>query len=297
MIAALVLAAALDGDALFDAARKARTDAGFPHYAVYAAVVSFVRNGVAGTDTWDTVEDLRRRLVFSHAISREEQAHPTTPHGINFGVGVTGLSSGSDTLGAGAPPPAGNAGGLTVNAPHPDDPIGQVTLAVDQDFGLAIDPQHIGQTSDANDVSADVKFLPRIGRTGTIARVYDVTVDDPVVEKGEQLQHLSLRPIRDPKRYRLRELWIDAKTSLPVRAIVAGIGNRSPFDDARWHVEFTQYQGGIYIARESALEPLDFGDEGTLSNVTIAFSELKAKNILTPEEALGIASSIGLADP
>lgn len=296
MIAALVLGAALDADALFEKARKARTESGFPRYAVYAAVVSFVKNGAPGADTWDTVEDLRRRLVFSHGVSREEQANPTTPHGINFGVGVTGLSSGSSLLGANGPS-GGPVSSAIVNPDRPSDPIGQVTLAVDQDFGLAIDAPRIGQTDDLSEVSASVRTLPRIGRTGTLARIYDVTLAGTEDANGATLEHLSLRPLRDPGTNRLRELWIDAKTSLPVRAIVAGIGNRAPADAVRWRVDFAQVEGGTYVARETALEPLDYGADGTLTGVTISFTELKPKNMLSPQESIGLASAVGLADP
>ncbi len=287
---ALTAAAALDADALFLAAREARTASGYPHYAVYATVVHYVNGNRPGTDTWDTVEDVHRRIVFSHAISREEQASPYVPHGINIAIGITNLSSGG---------PEGGGGGATrtLNAPKPADPIGQMTLAVDQDFGLAIEARPISQTADASDVSATVRSLPHIGRTGTIARTYDVTLLGTDDENGATLTHLGLKPLRDPKRFRLRELWIDAKTSLPVHAVVAGIGNRAPFDQIRWRADFVQVEGGTYLARETALEPLDFGSDGVLSDVTITFAELHPKNVLTPQESLGIASDIGLGDP
>jgi hypothetical protein len=278
-----------DPYAIFERVREARSESGYPQYAVYAAVVRFSRGGQAGVDTWDTVEDLRRRMVFSHAISREEQANPYVPHGINFGIGITGLSSGA----------GGGGGGDTkvLNAPKPDDPIGQVTLAVDQDFGLALNAPSITQTADAGEVSRTVRTLPHIGRTGAVARLYEVTLLGSGAENGATVQHLGLKPLRDPHRNRLRELWVDAKTALPVRAIVAGIANRAPLDEIRWRVDFTQNEGGTYVAQETALDPLDYGGDGTLNDVSITFAELHPKNILTPQEALGLASSIGLSDP
>jgi hypothetical protein len=147
-----------------------------------------------------------------------------------------------------------------------------------------------------SEVASAVTTLQKIGRTGTVARTYDVTDLGDLTENGVVLHHLGLRPLRDPHRYRLRELWLDVKTSLPVRAVVAGIGNRWPLDAVDWRVDFKQLEGGTYIARETALASLS-SDGGRLDEVTITFAELRATNRLTPEESLGFSDSVGTADP
>ena len=303
MIAAvLVLAALLDAapaaasppasstaaEALYAAARRARSESAYAHYAVYATVVSFRHNGHQIVSTWNTVEDLRRRLVHAHALSREEAAHPHVPHGTNFGVG----GGPSGVMGPGVMPPKGR----TTNPEPTNDPIGQLSFAVDQDFGLALTAPPIGATSNMSDVATTVTTLQKIGRTGTVARTYDVTDLGDLTENGVVLHHLGMRPLRDPRRYRLRELWLDAKTSLPLRAVVAGIGNRWPLDAVDWRVEFKQLEGGTYIWRETALTPLDT-DGGRLDDVTITFADLRATNRLTPEESLGLSDSVGTTDP
>jgi hypothetical protein len=255
---------------------------------VYATVVRFRHDGHLVQSTWDTAEDMRRRLVHAHALSREEGAHPHVPHGINFGIGA----GPSGVQPPGAMPPKGT----TLSHEPGDDPIGMLTFAVDQDFGLALNATPIGATMNMSEVSATVTTLPHIGRTGTIARTYAVTDLGDVTESGVVLHHLGLRPLRDPHRFRLRELWTDAKTSLPVRAIVAGIGNRGPLQSVRWRVDFTQLQGGTYIVRETALEPFD-SDGGRLDEVTITFTELRPTNRLTPEESLGLSGDVGTTDP
>ncbi|HEY6235138.1 MAG TPA: hypothetical protein VIW69_08585, partial [Candidatus Elarobacter sp.] len=142
---ALVLAALLDtapaaasptaalssADATFAAARRARSESAYAHYAVYATVVTFRHDGHQVVSTWGTVEDLRRRVVHAHALAREEAAHPHVPHGTNFGVGGFGPSG---ILPPGVMPPKGK----TTNPEPTNDPIGQLSLAVDQDFGLAL---------------------------------------------------------------------------------------------------------------------------------------------------------------
>jgi hypothetical protein len=273
-------------DRLFDAARDARSRASYPRYAVYATVVRFRRGEQTGTSTWDTIEDLRRRIVHAHELRREEAANPHVPHGINFGI--NGGPSGPIM---GIPPK-----GVVVTHEAPDDPIGQLTFAVDQDFGLAVDAASITASRDMNDVASAAVTLPRIGRTGTIVRTYEISDLGDVTEEGVVLHHLGLRPLRDPKRYRLRELWTNAKSSLPVRAVVAGVGNRDPLDGIDWRVEFAQIGGGTYVARESALAPLDTGG-GRLDDVTIAFEAPRLTNQLQPYELLGLTAEVGTTDP
>lgn len=305
MIAApLVLAALIDAgpaapsssaptattaDALYAAARRARSDSAYARYAVYATVVSFRHGNQRVVSTWDTVEDVRRRLVHAHAIEREEAAHPHVPHGINIGVGGFGPSG---IQPPGAMPPRGHA----VNHEPTDDPIGQVSFAVDQDFGLALNAPPIAATTNMSEVASSITALPHIGRTGTIARTYDVTDLGDVVENGVTLHHLGLRPLRDPRRYRLRELWLDTKTSLPLRAIVAGIGNRWPLDAVSWRVDFRQVEGGTYLARETALQSVDL-DGKRLDDLTITFDELRPTNRLTATESLGLSAEVGITDP
>lgn len=273
---------------LFTAARSARSQSAYAHYSVYATVVRFRHNGKPVNSTWDTTEDMQRRLVHAHALSREEGAHPHVPHGTNFGIG----GGPSGVLPPGVMPEKGR---ILSHEPG-DDPIGTLTFAVDQDFGLALNVPQIAATADMSEVSVTVTTLPHIGRTGTIARTYEVTDLGDVTEDGASLHHLGLRPLRDPRRYRLRELWTNAKTSLPVRAVVAGIGNRGPLQSVSWRVDFTQLQGGTYIARETALGPLDT-DGGQLDDVTITFAELRPTNRLTPEESLGLSGDVGTTDP
>ncbi len=281
--------AAATADALYAAARRARSDSAYARYAVYATVVSFRHGNQRVVSTWDTVEDLRRRLVHARAIEREETAHPHVPHGINIGVGGFGPSG---RLPDGVMPPKGR----TVNQEPTDDPIGQVSFAVDQDFGLALNAPPIGATVNMSEVASSVTALPHIGRTGTVARTYDVTDLGDVVENGVALHHLGLRPLRDPHRFRLREMWLDPKTALPVRAIVAGIGNRRPLDAVSWRVDFRQVEGGTYLARETALQPVDV-DGKRLDDVTISFEELRPTNRLTATESLGLSAEVGITDP
>ena len=277
-------------DRLFSAARESRSQSAYAHYAVYSTVVRFRYGRKSVVSTWESVEDMQRRLVHARSLPREEAAHPHVSRGTNVGVGGIGHSG---HLEAGEMPPKG---AIVKSGPTDDDPIGQLTFAVDQDFGLALNAPPIAASADMSQVSKSVTTLPQIGRTGTVARTYEVTDLGDVDDGGGALHHLGLQPLQDPRRFRLRELWTDAKTSLPVRAVVAGIGNHAPLQDVKWRVEFTQIEGGTYLLRETALAPLDTS-RGRLDGVTIAFEALRPTNRLTPQESLGLSGEVGTTDP
>ena len=297
MTLVFAFAVALDADALFLTARQARSQSAYPHYARYATVVHYQNGTREMTRIWDTTEDLRLRLVHARSLSRQDAANPHVPRGINVrGTASAGIARpGPPGAMSGAPPSIGYS--HVFNAERADDPIGQLSLAVDQDFGLAIDAARISATADMSAISANAAALPRIGRTGAVGKTY-VAIDlGDVVEDGVALRHLGLRPLRDPSRNRLRELWFDARTSLPVRAVVAGLGDQHPLDLVSWRVDFVQFEGGTYVARETALAPVDYGKAGTMRGVTITFAELRPVNRLTTEESLGLSGSVGIRDP
>ncbi|HEY0613454.1 MAG TPA: hypothetical protein VGC96_02390 [Candidatus Elarobacter sp.] len=272
-------------DALFMAAREARSQSGYAHYSTYTTVVRYHNGGAAMTRHWATVEDMRRRIVHARAVSQEEIEHPHVPHGVNVGVGIQITIGGSTSA------------TRTLNPESDADPIGQLSFAIDQDFGLALNAPPISASNDMSVVTSSAVALPRIGRTGTIVRTYEVTDLGDVVSEGATLHHLGLRPLREPRRFRLRELWTVPATGVTVRAVVAGIGNRNPLQSVRWQVDFVQLQGGSYVARETALEPLDYGSAGLLRDVTIAFERVHPTNLLDPAEQIGLSDDVGTTDP
>ena len=245
-------AAPSDPDAIFVAARQAWGSGAYPRYAVYAVVVTYHNGAKAVRRTWDTTEDLRGGIVYSHSFSREELADPYTPHGINIQIPFV------------ADP----------NRERPEDPVGQVEFAVDQDYGIAPGSRKFSAAKSGAEVRGDASHLPVIGRTATVNREYQVQLAETSTNTKGREYHLTLRPLRDPKQHRLRELWIDGATMLPEEAVVAGIGSRPPLTKVNWRVEFAHIQGGTYIARETALGPVDYGDDGKLTDCTVSFEEL-----------------------
>jgi hypothetical protein len=281
--AALLLATALgasptpappEPNGIFDAARKAWGAGAYPRFAEYVAVVSFHNGTRLVRRSWETTEDLRHGVVYSHAFSREERANPTTPHGINisfFGLGAS-------------------------NKEQPVDPIGQIAFAIDQDYGLAPGERQLQSTNTTTTFDAVRSTLPVIGRTGTVARDYAVTLIETAVDEQGPEYHLGLRPLRDPERLRLRELWIDGNTWRTEEAVVDGIGSRPPLTKVQWRIEYRETEGATYIATETALGPLDYGRAGTLRDVKIAFAEVHLQSRPSPF-GFGFSTALPQGEP
>ncbi len=260
-------------NAIFDNARRAWGGGAYPRYAEYVAVVEFHDAGKYVRRTWETTEDIRSGVVYSRPFSREEDAHPYTPHGTNIAIPfLTNLSP-----------------------EHQPDPIGHVAFAIDQDYGLAPGERKLASVSASAAIDAQRSALPVIGRTGTIAHDYAVSLIETTTDAQGTEYHLGLQPLRDPGRHRLRELWVDANTWLPEEAVVDGIGNRGPLNAVPWRVEFRQTDGGTYIARETALAPLQ-AKHALLRDVTVTFGEVKLTSHLA-HFGLSFSKNVPIGEP
>ena len=269
---ALLGAVPTDPDAAFSAARDAVDVVSYPRYADYQVVVRYNLGPKPVIEAWTTFEDLDRRIVRAQPFSAQESASPHVPSGINFGIG-----------------------GATMNGEKSDDPVGLVSFAVNQDFGLARTVPPITVATNAEDVDGPTRVLQHIGRTGAEARIYKVVYVGPEIIAGHDVVHLTLTPVKDGKRYRLRELWLDAATSLPVRADVQGVGN-GLIDEMKWQIDFTVVDGALYIAKETALETLST-DDGDVKGLTITFENLRTMHNASTLDRFGFSLDKGIADP
>jgi hypothetical protein len=259
-----------DPEAIFANVRQAWSAGAYPRFGSYATIVEFHTETQHIKRTWETIEDFRHAVVFSRKFSREEVASPPdAPRGINIDVPFFG----------------------TLNKVQEVDPVGHVAFAVDQDYGLAPAEHRYTHVVSAADFAAVGKTLPIIGRTGVKVRDYDVRLIETLDDERGREYHLGLTPLRDPARYRLRELWVDAKTWLPEEAIVSGIGSRPPLTKVPWRIEYRQAEGGTYIARETALEDVDYGDAGMLHWLTVSFAEFAPS-----ASGTGLKFAFGMSD-
>jgi hypothetical protein len=252
-----------DPQTIFAAARAAWAFTAYPRYANYTVRVRYRNRGAAVTRQYDTLEDLRRQIVFAQTFSREETANPSFPrHGVNFGIL-----------------------GMTLNASQPDDPIGPVALSITYDFGISLAGRKTIVAQMGSEITAPTRY-PVIGRSGTSARTYDVRLIE--ILDGGSTYHLGLTPLRKPDTFRLREMWIDARTFVTQKILIAANFSRKPYINVPWLVTFKQIDGGPYISEERAQGALDFGAAGSLADVTFGFDEIRATSALPRYGTVGI---------
>jgi hypothetical protein len=252
-----------DPQAIFAAARAAWAYTAYPRYANYSVGVRYRSGAAVVVRHYETLEDLRRVIVFAQTFSREETANPSfPPPGVNFGML-----------------------GMTVNSARPDDPIGPLALAINYDFGISLAQRTTQVAQMGSEVTSPARY-PVIGRTGASARTYDVRLIETL--EGGQTYHLGLTPLHDPKRYRLREMWVTAQTFITQKILIAANFSREPYTDVPWLVTFKQIDGGPYISEERAQGALDFGEAGSLADVTISFDDLRSTSSLPPFGTVGI---------
>lgn len=279
-------------DVLFSrAVAVVENDARTP-YATYTVVVTITNDERRVSSSWQTTEDIRHGVVLASSFSQEERANPTTPHGANIVAHRRIQLSAPRNLNPGVDPSSSlSLNSHPVNADKTSDVIGPVALAVDQNFGLTR-PRAYRIANDERTIDASADELTLIGRTGAAAPRYRLALLD--TDGG--IAHLELTPLRDPYRNRLRELWIETGTAYAREAIVEGVGDRAPFDRARWHVTFDRRAGATFVTEAHTVEPLTIGR--TSPQVSIEFRDLNLLALSPLKATFGIEAPVRyLRDP
>jgi len=263
-----------EGERIFEAARHVWDTAGYPRYTTYTVGVRYQKGSRWITRHYATYEDMRRNLVFARDFSPEEEANPKTPHGANIAIGP-----------------------IVLNPDHPEDPIGPLALGINQDYGLSTAGRTITALNDAEDV-ANASGLPIIGQTATKVRNYDVhLIGTETAADGTVLDHLGLTPRHDPKRLKLRELWVDAKTYVVRSILLASNFNGSPLSGVAWRVEYRLVDGAPYLETETAQAPVTYRGQGTLRDVTIAFTDVQELAHIPWSMQIGLHPGAWITDP
>ena len=206
------------------------------------------------------------------AVSDFEAAHPFHPPG-GFGFGLPGTES--------------------ENVEPTVDFFGVPVLAPNFSFGLGITPAtRPADEPDSAELVREIRAefhdpdprpaptasapaLREIADVATRTRTYAISLAGRDLIDGTPAYHLALAPLRDPERYRLRELWVDAQTFAPLRLVealnfVTGAGTTVP-----WRVTFAQRDGATYVEYETALEPTRVRRH-RYSRVIVAFENVRA---------------------
>jgi hypothetical protein len=272
-----VLAAPILNDpyAIFAVARTHWEIANYPSQLSYTVGVTVTRHGVTSEAHYHSYYDSLVNRVNVTAVSDEEFAHPYTPHGISvffspFGAHIP-LSSPEHTFDyLGVPLLAPNYSfGISTYVPHnPDANSAKLVAEIRREF---CDPPPV--KSPAPDSG-----LKTIANIDVVRRSYIIMLNGITALNGHKDYDLTLRPIRDPGRYRLRQLWIDTGSFATDKLISQGNFTDGGMTGVQWTVLFHQVNGVSYLTSERTEQPFVISRR-SYDSATIAFTNITPKRI------------------
>lgn len=265
----------------------------YPDYVAYTVAVAVDERGVAKTTHYRAIYDATHDRIYTDGVSEEERVKPYVPSGTNI------------TL-----EPKRNWMTLFKrHVGHPEEAVdflGVPMLAPNYSFGIAAYVPEVATTQPDqaalvreirrrfNDPMSNQKArqlsnaegLKQIGRVTSTNRDYAISYAGIDSVDGTQAYHLSLRPLHDAGRLRLRELWIDAQTFGTVKLVTQGNFLNS---NVPWAITFAEIDGAQYIAAERALAPVGSGRH-LYERVTISFQGVgpaqRGRYLWTPVSAM-----------
>jgi hypothetical protein len=248
----------------------AKTRAAFAARAYPAEIKYTIRvSGLSGSSwhsrSYQAYERWPAAQVYARSISDEETAHPYRPTGISIALG-----------------------GLTLNRADRDDILGQPKLAPTYSFGLGPAPVPAPRAQ-----GPDLPGAPRtIGAVIANGRRYDVRLAGEESVGARACWHLTLKPLGDPGKYRLRDLWVDEASYQTVRLRTDGNFTLKATGRNLWTVNYAQIGNGWYILDETGA-PTDAGDTN-YDRVSVQFLDVHE----VPRDSLdwGIASEGDVPD-
>jgi len=243
-----------DAYALYARAREAVRALRYPHYLGYSVAVTVVDDaGTTHTRTYATRFDATTGNILPDTISAEERAHPPDPTGVDFGIALPGKF-------------------IPLTKPNePDFLGGPPRLAPYYFFGLA-SPQPQANDGDSDALTDGPKI---IGRVGTQERVYDIAFVGTEDVGGEACDHLRLRPLRDPRRYLIRDLWLAESDGLPLQIGTEGNFTFPQSVGSTWITTYRREGSTLFIAEERSQTPFRFKYFRPFITTVVAFEDVQ----------------------
>lgn len=226
----------------------------YPHYLGYSVAVTVVDDaGTTHTRTYATRFDATTGNILLDTISAEERAHPPDPTGVDFGIALPGKF---------------------IPLTKPDEPDflgGPPRLAPYYFFGLARPQPQVNAAE--SDAPMDGRKI--IGRVGTQERVYDITFVGAESVGGERCNHLRLRPLRDPRRYVIRDLWLAKADYLPLQIGTEGNFTFPQSVGSTWITTYRREGATLFIAQERSQTPFRFKYFRRFITTVVAFEDVQ----------------------
>ena len=245
---------------IFARARAYWLEQRYPALLEYDVAVTVLEGGVWRTQRYWSAYDASSGAVAVDEVSDYERENPTDPAGgFNFVVhGPNGIIPSLSSL---------------VKPQPPTDFLGVPFLAPNYSFGMAQKPA-------ATSATPDPSTLPVIERETVYGPVYRVTLVGVESIYGVPAYHLRLEALREPGRYRLQQLWVDARTLAPIQLVERENFVEGPGTTVPWRVRFENVAGALYVYDEVALRPIRY--DGLLYlQASIAFENVRAVQTLS----------------
>ncbi len=132
-------------------------------------------------------------------------------------------------------------------------------------------PSPVASATPSPGAYATEKPLREVARIEATSRDYAIALSGTERVRGNDTYHLTLRPLRDPHVYRLRELWVDTGDYATVQVVVQGIFDGKPYADARWTIGYTRIDGRTYVQQIHTDDPLRFGLDRVVDGLEFDF--------------------------
>ncbi|HTX59462.1 MAG TPA: hypothetical protein VMH02_07245 [Verrucomicrobiae bacterium] len=265
VLAAALLAVVISSPApspyeIFARAREYWQTQRYPGELEYDVVVRVVEGGKVRIEHYRSGYDGYTGDVRFDAVSEEEHEHPHVVKGANlsfFFWRIGRADAPVDYLGvADLAPNYGFGIGRTPLSPPPHSPTpAELVREIREQFH---DPDPHATPTPA---PAPTPALREIASVFSKDRAYDITLAGIDRLAEGPAYHLQLKPLRQPKKYRLRDLWVDTATFAPRKLTEALNFVDGPGTDVPWNVTFAQIGGALYIDKETALAAIDYDGE------------------------------------
>ncbi len=136
--------------------------------------------------------------------------------------------------------------------------------------------------SPAAGLFATEKPLRELARVEAVARDYAIALAGIERVRNQDAYHLTLVPLREPRTYRLRDLWVATKDYETLQLDVDGLFSGRPYDDARWTVTFVDFAGLAYVQQIRSAGTLRFGLDRFVSGLEYDFVDYSFPQAMSP---------------
>lgn len=258
---------------IYARARSAWASQHYPNYVAYTIHVQVDEGGVSKSNHYHALYDQANGKAHVAPVSDEERAQPPVPSGMTIHLLPKRQNATIVDKRVGRPAEAVDYLGIPMLAPNysfglgvasadESDSVDPLVAQIRSEFNDPMPPKQAPPVSDGH--------LRSIAAVTVIARRYTIQLAGIENIDGADCYHLLLQPAREPRRFRLRALWIDVQSYKTRRLLTA---NNFMNSQVPWLVSFVDINGASYIASEVAQAPVGVGDH-RYQQASISFEDV-----------------------